>query len=72
MSDAAKAAPRKADSVTKAVTLVKSRANGRIDAYMKANYKQPTTDAQMEGYQGQTNLYEFMEVEVHDGVSRHG
>ena len=63
MSAAAKAPPRKADSVTKAITLVKSRANDRIDAYMKANFKQPTTDAQMEGYRGQTNLYE-LEVEV--------
>ena len=63
MSDAAKALAKKADSVKTAITLIKSRANDRIDAYMKANFKQPTTDAQMEGYKGQTNLYE-LEVEV--------
>ncbi len=63
MPDAAKAPAKKADSIKTAITLIKSRANGRIDAYMKANFKQPTTDAQMEGYKGQTNLYE-LEVEV--------
>ena len=63
MSASAKAGAKKADSIKIAVTLIKSRANDRIDAYMKANFKQPTTDAQMEGYRGQTSLYE-LEVEV--------
>ena len=63
MSDAAKAPAKTASSVKSAIILVKSRANDRIDAYMKANFKQPTTDAQSEGYKGQTNLYE-LEVEV--------
>ena len=50
--------------------LVVSRANDRIDAYMKANFKPPTTDAQKAGYQGQIELYELgAKVMAHQAMS---
>ena len=60
---AAHANPKKGAAINKALTLVLSRANGRIDAYMKPNFKPPTTGAQKAGYQGQMELYE-LEVRV--------
>ena len=48
---------------TRAITLVKSRANLRIEAYMKSNYKEGTTDAQKAGYKAQAELFE-LEVSV--------
>ena len=38
---AAHANPKKGATILKAVHLAVSRANGRIDAYMKANFKPP-------------------------------
>jgi len=47
---AAHANPKKGATIIKAAQLAVSRANGRIDAYMKANLKPPTTGAQKAGY----------------------
>ena len=49
MSDAAKALAKKADSVKTAITLVKPRANDRIDAYMKANELQAANHRRPDG-----------------------
>ena len=60
---AAHANPKKDATINVALSRVLSRANDRIDAYMKSNFKPPTTDAQKAGYQGQMDLYE-LEVKV--------
>ena len=60
---AAHANPKKGATINIALSRVLSRANDRIDAYMKSNFKPPTTDAQKAGYKGQMELYE-LEVRV--------
>ena len=67
---AAHANPKKDATITKALGLVLSRANDRIDAYMKSNFKPPTTDAQKAGYRGQIELYELeAKVMAHQAMS---